>query len=338
MTGIPRLTIAFNLRAPSWGPPAPELYDAAVEMAAWADRTGFDEVFLSEHHVTDDGYLPSPIVMAAGIATRTERVRLRLSVVLATLMHPVHLAEDLAVLDLLARGRLDVALGAGYRKIEFQTFGVDWRKRPSMMVECVQTLRAAWTGEPFDFRGVRTRVLPRPFQPGGPPLSLAGTSAGAARRAARLGLGFEPLGNLFQDVYLAELRSLGKQPPVPAAPAAVSHPAFVHIARDPDAAWAAIGKHVLHNVNEYAAYATAKELTPFKAVTDPDQLLESGAAKVVTPEECRALLRAIGPGGRFRLNPLEGGIPPELGWESLRLFETEVLAELRAAAPATGRS
>jgi alkanesulfonate monooxygenase SsuD/methylene tetrahydromethanopterin reductase-like flavin-dependent oxidoreductase (luciferase family) len=331
VTGIPKLTIAFNLRAPDWGPPAAELYDAAVEMSAWADRAGFDEVFLSEHHVTDDGYLPSPIVMAAGIATRTERARLRLSVVLATLMHPIHLAEDLAVLDLLARGRLDVALGAGYRKIEFQTFGVDWRKRPSMMVETVETLRSAWTGEPFDFRGVRTRVLPRPFQPGGPPLSLAGTSVGAARRAARLGLAWEPLGTLFEDVYLAELESLGK--PVPAATTPARHPSFVHVARDPDQAWAAIGKHVLHNVNEYAAYATAKDLTPFKATTDPDQLLASGAATVVTPEECRAMIRRIGPDGRFRLNPLEGGIPPEHAWESLRLFESEVLAPLRAESP-----
>lgn len=324
----PRLTIAFNLRAPDWGPPAVELYDAAVQMSAWADRAGFHEVFLSEHHVTDDGYLPSPIVMAAAIATRTERVRLRLSVVLATLQHPIHLAEDLAVLDLLSQGRLDVALGAGYRKIEFQTFGVNWRKRPSMMVEVVETLRAAWTGEWFDFRGVRTRVLPRPVQPGGPPLSLAGTSDGAARRAARLGLAFEPLGTLFQDVYLEELAALGKQPPVPVTEPGVGHPTFVHIAEDPVAAWAAIGKHVLHNVNEYASYAQAKDLTPFKAVTDPDELLGSGAAAVYTPAQCRDLLRRIGPGGRFRLNPLEGGIPPELAWESLRLFETEVLAKL----------
>ncbi|MCW0214440.1 MAG: LLM class flavin-dependent oxidoreductase [Pseudonocardia sp.] len=319
----PTLTVAFNLRAPDWGTPAPRLYAAAVEMSAWADRVGFDEVMLSEHHITSDGYLPSPIVMAAGIATRTERIRLRLSVVLATLMHPIHLAEDLAVLDQLAGGRLYVALGAGYRKEEFLAFGVNWKRRPSMMVEIVETLRAAWTGEPFEFRGEQVRVLPRPVQPGGPPLAIAGTSEGAARRAAVLGVDFEPLAGLFQDVYAEELTRLGK--PVPAPTHGLRQASFVHVARDPEAAWAKVGRHVLHNANEYAGYARRKDLTPFKQVEDPDELLASGAARVVTPEECVQMIRA---NGGLRLNPLEGGIDPDVAWESLELVEKEVLPAL----------
>ncbi|WP_433502774.1 LLM class flavin-dependent oxidoreductase [Pseudonocardia halophobica] len=328
----PALALAFNLRAPAWGPPAEELYAAAVDMAEWADELGFDEILLSEHHVTDDGYLPSPIVMAAAIASRTRRIRLRLSVVLATLMHPVRLAEDLAVLDVLSRGRLTVALGAGYRKEEFLAFGVNWKRRPSMMVETVETLRAAWTGEAFDFRGARVRVLPRPVQPGGPPLLIAGTSEGAARRAARLGVGWEPLGGQFVAEYRDELARLGNPTPPDEAPAA-AHPPFVHVAENPAAAWAVVGKHVLHNVNEYASYARRKDLTPFQAVSDPDELLATGAAVVLTPPECVDLLRRIGPEGRFRLNPLEGGIPPQTAWESLRLVEREVLPAVRASAP-----
>ena len=107
------LGVAFTMRSPSWGPPTPDLYAAALDMAAWADSLGFETVGLSEHHNTSDGYLPSPIVLASAIGARTSRIDIKLSVVLATLMHPLHLAEDLAVADLVSNGRLRVTLGRG---------------------------------------------------------------------------------------------------------------------------------------------------------------------------------------------------------------------------------
>jgi len=85
----PHLTISFAMRAPEWGPPATDLYAAALDMTAWAERVGFDEVRLSEHHDTTDGYLPSPIVLAAGLGARTSTIAIKLFVVLATLQHPI---------------------------------------------------------------------------------------------------------------------------------------------------------------------------------------------------------------------------------------------------------
>lgn len=323
------LGLAFTMRSPSWGPPTPDLYAAALDMAGWADSLGFETVGLSEHHNTPDGYLPSPIVLAAGIGARTSGIDIKLSVVLATLMHPLHLAEDLAVADLVANGRLRVTLGAGYRKEEFIPFGVNWKRRPSLMVETVETLRAAWTGEPFEFRGSTVQVLPRPARPGGPPLALAGTSEGSARRAAALGVGYEPLGEHFYQLYLAELARLGQPAPPPRPGEGIDPlPGFVVVAHDPAAYWAEVGPHVLHNENEYASYARRKDLTPFQAATDPDELIHRGAARVYTPEELVATCRAMGPDGVLRFNPLEGGVPPEVGWRSLRLFETEVLPHI----------
>ena len=323
------LGLGFNMRNPSWGAPAPALYSAALDMSAWADRVGFETVTLHEHHNTSDGYLPSPIVMAAAVAARTERVDIKLSVVLATLMHPIHLAEDLAVADLLSNGRLHVTLGAGYRKEEFFAFGVNWKKRPSMMVEVIETLRAAWTGEEFDFRGAKVRVLPLPARPGGPPLSLAGTSMGSARRAATYDLAYDPLGEQFYEEYLAELGRLGKPLPPPRPGEATGRlPGFVAVARDPEAYWAKIARHVQHNANEYAGYAQRKDLTPYKSADEPDDLLRMGAAKVYLPEELVEACKALGPDGVLRFQPLEGGIPPELGWECLQLFEDEVLPHL----------
>ena len=211
-----RMTMSFTMRNPAWGPPAADLYAAALDMAAWADGQGFETVALSEHHNTSDGYLPSPTVMAGAIAARTTTVRIKLSVVLATLLHPIHLAEDLAVADLISNGRLHVTLGAGYRREEFLVFGVNWKRRPSLMVEVVETLRQAWQGEEFEFRGHPVRVLPKPARPGGPPLALGGSSEGSARRAAALDLAYEPTGERFYQVYLDELRRLGKPLPPPA--------------------------------------------------------------------------------------------------------------------------
>jgi len=324
----PAFTISFAMRSPDWGVPARDLYAAALEMTSWAERVGFDEVRLSEHHETTDGYLPSPIVMAAAIGARTTTIRIKLSVVLATLQHPIHLAEDLAVADLISGGRLYVTLGAGYRKPEFQLFEVNWKRRPSMMVEIVDTLRAAWTGEPFEFRGRTVRVLPRPARPGGPPLALAGSSVGSARRAVALDLPYEPIGAKFWAAYCEELARAGR--PVPARhPAAVDGPMFLHLARDPDEAWKLVRDHVAHDSNEYASYAQRPELTPFAAVQDPDELRRNGHAVVMTPDECVELCRRVGPNGRLEFNPLMGGIDPAVAWSSLELFETEVLPQLR---------
>lgn len=331
-----RFHIHFNMRAPDWGAPATDLYAAALDMCDWADGLGFEQIMLSEHHQTTDGYLPSPIVMAAAIGARTRRARIKLNVVLATLMHPIHLAEDLAVADVITNGRLEVVLGAGYRKEEFLAFQVNWKRRPSMMIEAVDTLRKAWTGEQFEFRGQQVRVLPRPAQEGGPPLAIGGTSEGAARRAAQLGVAFEPLGNQFYDAYLDELGRLGR--PLPEERRATfggAFPKYVAVAADPEAYWAEVGRHVLHNANEYASYARRKDLTVFKEANDPDELLRTGEAKVFTPKELTAALLGAPEGVTLRFNPLEGGIPPELGWQSLRLFESEVLPHVRSHTSAT---
>ncbi len=323
------LGLAFTMRSPSWGPPTPDLYAAALDMAGWADSLGFETVGLSEHHNTPDGYLPSPIVLAAGIGARTSGIDIKLSVVLATLMHPLHLAEDLAVADLVANGRLRVTLGAGFRKEESIPFGVNWKRRPSLMVETVETLRAAWTGEPFEFRGSTVQVLPRPARPGGPRSPWRAhrrdRRAGRRRSASATNRSASTSTSCTSPSWPG---SASPRPPPRPGEGIDPLPGFVAVAHDPAAYWAEVGPHVLHNENEYASYARRKDLTPFQAATDPDELIHRGAARVYTPEELVATCRAMGPDGVLRFNPLEGGVPPEVGWRSLRLFETEVLPHI----------
>src|ERR1700761_8422980 len=161
---MPNLNLRFDMRNPQPGTDKAELYKAAIEMAVWADARGFDTVQFSEHHGSPDGYLPSPIVLAAAVAARTKRLKIRFGVLLLPLHDPIRLAEDLAVLDIVSNGRLTVAFGAGYAAHEFEMFGVDLKDRVKLIEEGIAAIKSAWTGEPFIYRGRRARVMPTPVQ------------------------------------------------------------------------------------------------------------------------------------------------------------------------------
>src|SRR6201994_781462 len=110
------------MRAPSWGAPQVELYAAVPEMCAWAEDHGALAAVLCEHHGSEDGYLPSPLILAPAIAARTERLGLSLILILP-FYEPVRLAEDMAVLDIISGGRTSYILALGYRPEEFEHFG-----------------------------------------------------------------------------------------------------------------------------------------------------------------------------------------------------------------------
>ena len=210
-----RLALRYDMRAPSIGAPAPALYAASIEQCAWADRLGFEMVYLAEHHGAEDGYCPSPIVLATAMAARTERMVVHLSALVAVLHHPIRLAEDLAILDIISQGRLAVTLGIGYRPHEYQLFGVEKRRRVPIIEETIGVLQQAWTGEPFEFRGMTVVVRPTPVQRPGPPLYIGGSTEASALRAARLGDGYIPALDGLYEVYAEERRRLGLDVPEP---------------------------------------------------------------------------------------------------------------------------
>lgn len=153
-----------------------ERYRDALQLAASAERLGFDAVWLSEHHFFADGYTPSILVQAAAIAARTSRIEIATGVLLAPLHQPVRLAEDAATTSLLADGRLVLGVGQGWRREEFDGLGVPYHGRHLRLEEIVRTLRQAWGDGP---------VTPKPEPP--PPIWIGGMSEPAVRRAGRLG-------------------------------------------------------------------------------------------------------------------------------------------------------
>ena len=239
--------LRFDLRNPAFaGVDMADRYRALLEMVEWADQRGALYVSLSEHHDSEDGYLPSPLTMAAAIAARTRNVRIGIAAVIAPFYDPLRLAEDSAVVDLISHGRLDLIVAGGYVAEEFGMFDVSPSERAARVRETVRTLRRAWTGEPFEFRGRTVRVRPTPAQPGGPRITLGGTSEAAARRAARIADAFLPSEERFWEPYRDECLKLGKPDP---GPCPVGPNRVVALAEDPESAWPVLGPYFLHELN-----------------------------------------------------------------------------------------
>jgi alkanesulfonate monooxygenase SsuD/methylene tetrahydromethanopterin reductase-like flavin-dependent oxidoreductase (luciferase family) len=326
---LPLFGLRYDLRCPpSGGGPLADRYTVALDQCVWADRLGFTTVILSEHHGSADGYLPSPLVFGAAIAARTRRIRIVLAALIAPLHDPLRLAEDIAVLDLVSNGRVIPVLSAGYVESEFRSFGADLADRRRVMDGIVPLLEKAWSGEPFEHRGTTVRVTPRPVQRPRPPLFMGGSSAAAARRAARFADHFIPaLPELF-ETYREERVRLGRPDPGP-MPATTGN--FLHVAEDPDAAWERIAPHAMHEMNSYGNWMhDAGTKGPYARVEDAKALRATGQYPVVTPDALIERARTMGPLDSILLHPLMGGMDPELGWESLRLIETKVLPALRA--------
>ena len=165
-------------------------YRETLELVRLAERVGFDSAWVSEHHGSSDGYLPSLLPMLAAFAAVTERIELGTGVVLTPLHDPLRLAEDAAVVDQLSGGRLMLGIGNGWREEEFRMFGASRAERGARTEETIEVLRRAWTGRRFSFEGRtlrydRVKVTPQPPRPGGPPILLGGYTSKAVVRAGR---------------------------------------------------------------------------------------------------------------------------------------------------------
>ncbi len=320
---------SYDMRAPAFGTPAREIYAATLDQCEWADAIGFDAIGLGEHHASDDGYLPSPIPMAAAIGARTKRITIRPNVLLAPLYEPVKLAEDLSVLQYICDGRLEVVIGAGYVPYEFQMFGKRREDRKELYMKAFEVLRKAWSGETFDYEGRSITVRPIPNPP--PRLLLGGTHKAVARRAAKIADGFYPPAGENWRTYRQACLDLGK--PDPGEHFRALGPIYTHVTNDPDGDWEKIAPHAKHVVESYAKWTTeafGKAAGPFAGGVNTEDLRASGSYLCLHPEEAVEMIQGLGKDRTFILTPLLGGLDPSLSWSGLRLFEDQVWPHVKA--------
>jgi probable F420-dependent oxidoreductase len=275
-------------------------YADIVELSRLAESLGFDSIWVSEHHGSGDGYLPSLLPMLAGIATATDRVQLGTGVVLTPFHHPLRLAEDAAVVDQMSGGRLILGLGLGWREEEYRMFGVPVSDRVRYTTETVDILRKAWTGDRFSHEGRLfnfddVKVTPRPFQDPGPPIHLGGMVEAAIRRAGKLGDGYirsrGDLESTKQAIAWAEegAREAGKDPADLAF--AFLQNAFVWEEGD---AWEVVRDGAAHQLGTYAGWRAGTDTPeqPELKVMPPD---EETLRKMTPAGDRHEVIRALRP-------------------------------------------
>jgi alkanesulfonate monooxygenase SsuD/methylene tetrahydromethanopterin reductase-like flavin-dependent oxidoreductase (luciferase family) len=294
-------------------------YQAAIEMAEYADSHGFAIVNVEEHHDVDIGWMGSPLTIAAAIAARTKRVQIRGSAVLVTLYDPLRLAEDMALLDVISRGRFVLVAGQGYRPSEYHMMDRDFAARGQTMDFVIETLLKAWGGQPFDYRGQQVRISPLPYTQPHPPLHIGGMSKIGARRAARFGLPFFPAqpNAEIEAVYLDELKRLGKTGHI----VVQREMSLWFIDNDPDEAWATLGQYFLKESQQYSSWRRAGVKRSFSNTSQSaDELRATGVYEVLTPDQALARIRAATKNYMPIVQPLTGGLPLDRAWRCLKLF------------------
>ncbi|MBM3595937.1 MAG: LLM class flavin-dependent oxidoreductase, partial [Alphaproteobacteria bacterium] len=256
-------------------------------------------------------------------ASVTQRIHFMLGAVILPLHDPIDVAEKIAVLDLITRGRVSVILGAGYVPSEFAMFGKPLADRARLMDEGIEVILRALKGERFDYEGRPIFMRPLPTRDPHQILMVGGGIATAARRAAKFDLGFGPTSGHLVDIYLAECEKLGQKPrrfnrPTPGMPQGIL------LCEDAEEGWKVIERHAAHVVTEYAkwsAQAGEASNSPFKGLEDPAKLRTSGMFVAWTPDMLIERMRSLPNHAGITLQPLLGGLSPEEGWKSLALLK-----------------
>ena len=259
-----RFGVWYDFRNPEpWVQSYEGLYAELLDQIVWAETLGYGSVWLSEHHFTDDGYTPSPMVIAGAVGARTKTMVIGTNVLLLPMHDPIRVAEDAATLSILTGGRFDLGVALGYRKEEFYGFRLDISKRTSMLEEATEVIRRAWSGEPVDFEGKRysvpdVRVTPAPEHR--PQLLMGGMNQVAIDRVARLADGFLCAVPGHLPMYTEALTKVGKNP----AEGSVYTGVWAIIDDDPEKMWSQVGDHALYQVNEYIRWGAFGDLSPFE--------------------------------------------------------------------------
>ena len=314
--------------------PWADLYAETLDFIAWSESLGFEGAWIPEHHVADDGYIPSPFTVMAAVAARTKRLKIGSCIALGPLYHPVRFAEDCAVVDILSGGRLEIQIAVGYRRREFDALGVPFGSRGRRIEEIIDISRRLWAGETVThesphFSIKNACITPRPVR-GQAPIWLGGFSAKAVQRAARVGDGL--VSEIWAyEAYAEALRAAGKDP---SSGGFRTQGGFFHVASDPEKATEELLPHAFYMNNSYAGwleedaniYDLQGENTIFKSMT-LEEFKASRTMRIMTPEKAIAALERMltkAPVEHFAML-VPPGMPPSKFAPYAEFFAKEVM-------------
>jgi len=301
-----KLIVTMGIRnLPSNPRPLQDLYRDHLEEAVLAEELGFDNVWASEHHFAEDAWNPSPLTFLAAVAARTERIRVGTYVLLLPFHNPVRVAEDVAVLDNISGGRVDLPVGVGSAAEEFRTFGIPFGERLGRTFEALRIIEHCFAGEEFSHKGKyyefpNVRMTTTPVQRPGPPIWVASMGDQSVAWTARRGYHLAAGAGRGHAKYEELLRQFGHNR---SKRMVASIPIRVHLAETTEQAWdeAEAGLHqVLHfyhsRVDPHSATATSgvlDRLPPLGEFRDVPGIGHRGAPFVVgTPDEVAQALAA----------------------------------------------
>ncbi|OBH34594.1 luciferase [Mycobacterium intracellulare] len=309
--------LRFNFASPQGDPRVQgELLSAALELAQWGESHGITSISVDEHHATGHGWSCNPIMAAAMFLARTSTLIASVDCALGPLWNPVRLAEDIALVDNMSRGRLHTTVGLGYRTVEYDALGADFSRRGALMDRLLERMLAVWSD-------IGTWTRPHP------PLYVGGGARATARRAARFRLPLSLADHLPEiAAYYRELCAEAGMAPFILMPGPVNR-GMIYLHEDPERAWAELGDHILWEAVTYGGWSTdQRSLMHLPGVQTLDQVRASGRYRFLTPEQLIAEVREAQNYGPLVMHPLVGGMPVDEAWKSVQLLTDKVLPAL----------
>ena len=319
-----------------------EVYARAVEQAQAAESLGFRNAWLGEHHFSTYGYLSRPLQLASYIAAKTTTLRVGTAVIVVPLHHPLLIAEEIAMLDVLSNGRADIGLGRGYQRYEFERLGLQLDTAGEKWNESLDIILKAFEGKPFSYEGKifkipETSIFPKPLQKPRPPIWAVGQSPYAIEAAAKRGLNVLTGGFGVSVERLGEFGKIFNKAIADAKPVVkplVAVQRAVYVTKDAaDARDAA--EHARWNMrvtlslrNNYEKVEQGRAI-PVPAKTEPtmDELLEDYLV-IGTPETCvrqiKRLQEVVGI-SHFNCSFWIGDLDQKRVLNSMELFSKEVM-------------
>lgn len=314
-------------------------YQEFLEEVLLGEELGFDSVWLEEHHGVKNHYWPSPLIGLAGVATRTQRIVFGTDIIVMPFYHPVRVAEDAAMLDIMSQGRFILGAAIGYKPDEFALYQVPLEKRGARFEEAIQLIRQLWTQEEVNFEGdyyqvKGLKIEPRPVSQPHPPLWLGGWGNLSLRRAATLGDAWIPgptadLAKLLdaQRIYHENLQAAGVDPATKATPLTRE----VVIANTDERAREVAERHLLINYRDEYGGGTWKHpligsedtapVDQFDAISR-DRFLIGSPDTVI--RQLQVFVKALG-ADHLICRLYFPGIPHDFIMQELRLLASEVM-------------